>query len=117
MTCNSCQLIAEIRYGSEVSFDAASMMDAALREQTQVLLAPLGPAYVDVHGTGDDFGFAAQVPMWADEDLRAVCSGLAALMDPQARGRLVAVPGGFGPVTVWRFTTDSLVEEILAQEG
>lgn len=115
MPCNSCQLIAEIRYGSDLSFDAVNTMDAALRERAETLLAPLGPAYVDMRGTGDDFGFTAQAPV-EEEDLRGLCRGLAALMDPQARGRLVAVPEGLGPVSVWRFTAQSMAEDILAED-
>lgn len=116
MALNACQVIAEIRYGSDVSFDAANMMDIALRECAESRLAPLGPAYVDMRGTGDDFGFVSQLLAWDEDLLREVCRGLAGLMDPQARGRLVAVPEGLGAVRVWRFTAESMVEDSVAGE-
>lgn len=116
MASNACQVIAEIRYGSDVSFDAANMMDIALRERAEALLAPLAPAYVDLRGSGDDFGFVSLVLAWDEEILREVCRSLAGLMDPQARGRLVAVPEGLGVVRVWRFTAQSMVEDSVAEE-
>jgi len=116
MASNACQVIAEIRYGSDVSFDAANMMDVALRECAEAMLAPLGPAYVDMRGSGDDFGFVALVLAWDEDLLREVCRSLAGLMDPQARGRMVAVPDGLGVVRVWRFTAQSMVEDSVAEE-
>jgi len=116
MAPNACQVIAEIRYGSDVSFDAANMMDIALRERAETMLAPLGPAYVDMRGTGDDFGFVAQLLAWDDDLLREICRSLAGLMDPHGRGRLVAVPDGLGTVRVWRFTAQSMIEDNIAEE-
>ena len=116
MAYQDCELFLEICYGSDQTFDAVSWMETALQERAEALLAPLGPAYADMRRSGDGFGFVSMVRQWDSRDLFDICQGLSQLMDPQGRGRLVAVPAGLGPVLLWRFTAGE-IKECVVSEG
>ncbi|MFZ5425531.1 MAG: hypothetical protein ACOZEN_01045 [Thermodesulfobacteriota bacterium] len=112
MTASGFELTCEIRHGSDISFEEVGEVENEIRERLDRLLAPLEPAYVDMRVTGDDFGFVSSVRAGGREELRQVCWELASMVDPGARGRLVAVEAGFGPVVIWRFSASGVDEHV-----
>ena len=115
MAGHGCDLACEIRYGSELSFEEAGEMEALLQRSAQEALAGLDPDHVDFRTTGDEVAFLGSVRGCGPGELREVCERLRAVMDPGAQGRLVAVGRGFGPVTVWRFSSLGVEEAVCAR--
>ncbi len=103
MTAQGCELLGEIRYGRDLSFEQVAELEARLRDRTQELLADMAPAWAEFSTTGDDLRFIASLPDYDPEALLRFCGELRGLLDPEGRGRLVAVATGFGPVRSWVF--------------
>jgi hypothetical protein len=116
MALQNCDVIGEIRYGSDLSFEDVGDVEATLRERVEELLSGLSPLYVDFRSSGDDLGFLSTLREFDAKELRGMCQELILVMDPGATGRLVAVSGGFGPVHVWSFSARGLDETCLSAE-
>lgn len=108
------ELIGEILYGHDLSFEEVSELETILCEQLEVSLEELEPSFLDIKPMGDDLSFTSSVNACLPGDLRQACEQLSERMPPGAKGRLVAVTRGFGPVYVWIFTAMG-VEEIDCQ--
>jgi len=108
------EIMGEIQYGGDLSFEDASRVEAVLRERVETLLAGFEPAYLDFRTTGDDIRFVSSVRAGRADDLRSVCYDLAAALDFGASGRLVAFGWGLGPVRLWTFSSGGVDETCLA---
>ena len=117
MALQSCDVIGEIRYGNDLSFEDVGDVESTLRERVEELLSGLSPLYVDFRSTGDVLGFLSTLREFDAEELRGICQELIPVMDPGATGRLVVVSGGFGPVHVWSFSARGLDETNLDPDG
>lgn len=111
-----CELFCEIRHGGELSFEDLGAQEDEIRAGVEDILASMAPAYVDFRVMGDDFGFVSSLRDAQLEELRKLCWELASLVDPGARGRLVAVESGFGPVRIWSFSAQGVDETLACAE-
>lgn len=111
------ELIGEILYGHDLSFEEVSDLETVLCDQLEISLEELGPTFLDIKPMGDDLSFTSSVSACLSGDLRQTCERLSASLPRGAKGRLVAVARGFGPVIVWFFTAMGVEEaECLGQE-
>lgn len=117
MMPQGCDVIGEVRYGSDLTFEEVSEVEGELRERIEALLADFDPVYVDFRSSGDDLGFMSALRDYDSERLRGLCRELAVVMDSGASGRLVAVCSGFGPVRVWAFSAQGIDETGVKTEG
>jgi hypothetical protein len=117
MSAAGCDIIGEILYGSDLPFEAVDGVEASLREAVEDLLAGFDPVYVDFRVSGDGLGFLSALRECPADGLEGACAALSRLLDPQARGRMVVVTAGFGPVRVWTFTISGLDKPEPARKG
>jgi hypothetical protein len=110
MPLPGCEVIGEIRYGSELSFEEVVEVEATLREKIEALLTQFDPVYVDIRSSGDELGFMSSLRECDSAGLYGACLELATWLDGGALGRLVAVSAGFGPVQVWTFSASGVNE-------
>jgi len=102
------ELIGEIRLGMDLSFDEAVEAEERLREGLAALLAPCDVPWLDIKATGDGISFTCSPKEGGAEEIRAVCLGLCAILDPGGQGRIVAACDCFGPVLVHVFSANGL---------
>lgn len=108
-----CEIVCEIRYGSDLSFEDVTEAESALRQAAEDLLAEFDPAYLDFHPSGDELSFTGSLRSCDGQDLAGLCAALGQSMDPGASGRLVCVEAGFGPVRVFGFGRHGVSEDIV----
>lgn len=104
MADNGCELMGEIHYGLELSYEEVGELEPLLQERLESLLAKLGPEAFDVRASGDEMVFVSSLTLCKPDDLRDMCRELGSLLGPGAKGRLVYVERGFGQVMAWVFT-------------
>ncbi|GFK92787.1 hypothetical protein NNJEOMEG_00614 [Fundidesulfovibrio magnetotacticus] len=104
MSGSGWELVGEVHLGAELTFDEAREAEGLLRGELEALMEELGSPWLDARVTGEGLLFTASPREGEQEDLLELCRGLARLLDPGARGRLVAVGEDFGPVLVFGFT-------------
>ena len=110
MPSPSCEVIGEIRYGSELSFEEMGQVEATLRDKIESLLAVFDPVYVDFRSSCDELGFMSSLRECDSDALYRACLELASWLDAGSTGRLVAVTAGFGPVRMWTFSVQGVDE-------
>lgn len=108
-----CEIVCEIRYGGELTFEGVAEAESVLRQAAEDLLAEFDPAYLDFHPLGDELSFTGSLRSCDGPDLAGLCGALAQSMDPGATGRLVCVEAGFGPVRVFYFGKRGVSEDIV----
>lgn len=111
------ELIGDIRHGGELSFEQAEAQEALLRERIAECVSGFGPLYLDFRHGGDDLTFTAAVRTFGTQEADALGNALRAELDPQARGRLVAVGRGFGPVLVRAFSRRGMTASASVEES
>jgi hypothetical protein len=99
-----CELMGEIHYGTQLSYEEVGELEPLLQERLESLLAKLGPEFLDVTATGDELVFVTSLTLCRPDDLREMCRDLGGLLGPGAKGRIVYVERGFGQVLSWVFT-------------
>jgi hypothetical protein len=110
------ELIGEIRYAADLTFEEVGDLEVALQERLERVLTDYNPSYLEVRSTGDEFVFVSSLTVCQVEDLREVCRVLGELLCPGAKGRMVFIEHHFGPVTGWIFTAMGYDEaEVLGQ--
>jgi predicted mannosyl-3-phosphoglycerate phosphatase (HAD superfamily) len=97
-------LVGEIRYSSDLTFEEVGELEVSLQERLECVLADFNPVYLEVRTTGDELVFVSSLTVCQVEELREVCRVLGELLGPGAKGRMVFVEHRFGPVTGWIFT-------------
>lgn len=117
MSATGCDVIGEILYGSDLPFEDVDAAEAGLKDAVENLLAGFDPLYVDFRASGDGLGFVSSLRECPVDGLEGACAALSRLLDPQGRGRLVAVAAGLGPVQAWTFSAQGVDKAETARKG